>query len=207
MTEFSRANLQEWLSKLKIELLVGIIGLFLVIVGIFAFTLDGSRSSEIEIIPATASSNLTGSEAEIVVDVSGAVAKPGVYKLDAGVRVGQAIEAAGGLSSDADHDWLAKSLNLAARLSDGAKIYIPRKGENIKSTTATTFGSGVVAATTTVNLNAATSAELEALPGIGPVTAGKIINGRPYSAIEELLTRKIVGKSVYEKIKDKVSVY
>lgn len=205
MKEFSWPNLTELFSKLKIELLVGIVGLFLVIVGIFAFTLGGNRSSEIEIIPATASAGQASSV--ILVDVAGAVAAPGVYKLDANARVGQAIEAANGLTADADHDWLAKSLNLAARLSDGAKIYIPRVGENVKSPTTTTFQGGIVANSSTINLNSASQAELEALPGIGPVTAGKIINGRPYSAIEELLTRKIVGKSVYEKIKDKVSIY
>ena len=57
-----------------------------------------------------------------------------------------------------------------------------------------------------ININTATQTELEALPGVGPVTAGKIIDGRPYQTLEELKTKKAVGNALFEKIKDKLTV-
>ncbi|MBP9719246.1 MAG: ComEA family DNA-binding protein [Candidatus Levybacteria bacterium] len=151
----------------------------------------------------------------IVVDVSGGVLAPGVYRLSDNARVEDALHAAGGFSSDADLDWTQHSLNLAAKVTDGMKIYIPRIGEEMQSVTesnsaaaggGTTMGVAGVSTNGMVSINSASSSELEALPGIGPVTAGKIIDNRPYGSIDELLSKKAVGKSVYEKIKELVSL-
>ncbi|MFI5265545.1 MAG: ComEA family DNA-binding protein, partial [Candidatus Levyibacteriota bacterium] len=115
-----------------------------------------------------------------------------------------AFIAAGGLNSSADRNYVARSINLASPLKDGMKIYVPKLGEapsnSISSSTSTSNGSGPV------SVNSASQEALEALPGIGPVTAGKIIAGRPYSSVDELLTKKAVGKSVYDKIKDSISL-
>ena len=149
---------------------------------------------------------------EITIDVSGAVNEPGIYTLVDGSRIKDAIEKAGGLSDSADQEFVEKSFNLAAMLKDGSKLYIPEVGESIGSS-ADNSGAQTIQAVAgmdsqgLININSASENELDKLPGVGPVTAGKIIDGRPYTAIEELRERKIVSGSVYEKIKDQVSVY
>ena len=91
---------------------------------------------------------------------------------------------------------------MAQKLSDGGKVYIPYQGD--PTPPSGYAGQGNVAGSVVnpnVNINTGTQAELEALPGIGPVTASKIISGRPYSQINDLLDQNIIGKAVFEKIK------
>jgi competence protein ComEA len=133
----------------------------------------------------------------LVVEVSGSVAHPGVYELEAGSRVEDALESAGGLTDSANYEWLEKSLNRAAKITDGQKIYIPNEGEEIS---VQSFGEEGI------NINTASSSQLEALHGIGPVTADKIIENRPYSSVEELLSRKILKSNVYEENRDKFTI-
>lgn len=143
----------------------------------------------------------------VVIDIQGAVEHPGVYELGSGSRMGDLIVMAGGLSSSADRDWIAKNVNQAARLIDGTKVYLPSVSDPI--TESVQSGNGVVGISydSVVNINIASQSELEDLPSIGPVTAKKIIDGRPYQSIEELKTKKIVGRSTFEKIKDLIAVY
>lgn len=94
---------------------------------------------------------------------------------------------------------------MAAKLVDGAKLYIPRKGESASSMSSD--HAGVVDQSATINLNEASADQLDSLPGIGQVTAQKIISGRPYTDVQDLLTKKVVSNNVFTKIKDKVSVY
>jgi len=146
---------------------------------------------------------LKPSSANLTVDVSGAVNKPGVFKLPDGSRINDALQAAGGVASEsASKKYLAQNLNLAQVIVDGQKIYIPFEGEETPVVT-TTLGATSAGQ---ISINNATSSELDTLPGIGPATASKIISGRPYKSIEELLTKKIVGQSVYEQIKGKVGL-
>lgn len=169
-------------------------GLFLLALGAGLFLFRGSTpSDDIKII-----STESETEGEIVVHIDGAIEKAGVYKLPKDVRVSDAVSAAGGLTADADQS----RINLAAKLADGQKIYIAKVGENIQGQSLT--GS---AATGLINMNTATEAQLDTLPGVGPVTAQKIIASRPYSSLEELLSKKAVGRSTFEKIKDLVTVY
>jgi competence protein ComEA len=139
------------------------------------------------------------------VDIEGAVISPGVYRLPADSIIKDALVSAGGLSSQADRDFVAKNINLAAKLSDGAKIYIPKIGE---ATSSDSQIPGVdTQALATININTASSDDLDSLPGVGPATVTKIVNGRPYSNINELLDKKIVSSKVFGEIKDKISVY
>jgi competence protein ComEA len=144
-------------------------------------------------------------QAVLVVDVSGAVARPGVRRLPAGSRVADAIAAAGGFAPSVDAAAASSTLNLAAPLQDGAKIVVPQRGRSAQP-------AGAPAASAKagrVDLNSATQAQLEELPGIGPVTAKKIVDSRAEAAfrsIDELTTRKIVGPSTFEKIRELVSV-
>ncbi len=131
-------------------------------------------------------------------DIGGAVNQPGVYELENGARVGELIARAGGLTGQADELWVTKNINLSQKIADEYKIYIPFSGEGIL---------GETAEGKKVNLNTATEEELESLSGIGGVRAKEIIAGRPYARTEELKDKKILPESVWEKIKDQLSVY
>jgi len=147
---------------------------------------------------------------KITIDVEGAVEKPGVYTLPADSRIQNALIVSGGFSQSADRQLVAQNLNLAAPLTDGAKLYIPAVGEQmVTSGNGSITGSGNVqgSAAKMVNINQASESELDALPGVGPVTAQKIIDNRPYNSVQDLLDKKAVGQSVFAKIKDMVSVY
>lgn len=138
---------------------------------------------------------------EIWVDVAGAVVSPGVYRLSYGSRVENAIAAAGGLSSDADREAIARAVNRAAKLSDGAKLFIPKTGG---AQTGGTASKTRATATVGVSVNSASQSELETLSGIGPVTAKKIIDGRPYLTLEELVSKKALSQSLFDKLKDQI---
>ncbi|HUG05821.1 MAG TPA: SLBB domain-containing protein [Candidatus Limnocylindria bacterium] len=134
----------------------------------------------------------------IVVDVEGAVARPGVVRLATGARVADALAAAGGTTPDAD----PAALNKAAALRDGGRVYVPRLGETPPA------GSVGSASERRIDLNNATSAELESLPGIGPSTAARIIRARELKAftkVEELQTRGLVSARVLSDIRDLVT--
>lgn len=205
--------LQKFKPQLKkhfIPIILGLSGFVLLLYGLIGMV--ASNSSSPEDIVFESSDEKGQKEEEIVVDVSGEVISPGVYKLSSNSRIKDALVKAGGLSGNANREWVEKNLNLAKKVADGMKIYIP--GEGSKSSESSegsksNKGSGneniMGSSISSVNINSANQAELEELPGIGPVTAGKIIENRPYGSIEELIERKVVGNSVFEKIKDKIS--
>ena len=155
------------------------------------------------------------SPAELLVDVQGAVARPGLHRLAVGSRVGDAIAAAGGYGPQVDVRAAAERLNLAEQLADGSKIYVPAMGDPTPGPPLTSgpaapgsggaepIGGGLV------DVNLAGQAELETLPGIGPVTAAKIIAAREaaaFATVDDLLTRKVVGPATFEKIRTLISV-
>lgn len=190
------------LSILKQNLLplsLGALGLIFFAYGLIALLGQSEKDSSLVIE--------SGSEAKtevlIAADIEGAVVKPGVYQLPQGSRLKDLLVIAGGLSSDADRVWVSKNLNLAQKISDESKIFIPKEGEGGSATSS----SGSTNQSGLININSASSSELESLPRIGVVTAGKIIDNRPYSSIEDLKTKEIVSDSVFEEIKDKISVF
>ena len=162
-----------------------------------------ASSPRVELDPiAAGTEDTTPNAGTLVVDVAGAVRSPGLYRLPAGARVGDAISAAGGFGPAVDAVTAASVLNLAAALSDGQKIVVPSRGS------VTTQPSGASAGSALVDVNRASQAELEALPGIGPATAQKIIAARaerPFANAHELLERKLVGNATWEKIRDLVT--
>jgi competence protein ComEA len=148
----------------------------------------------------------TDDAAMLVIDVEGGVAEPGIQQLPEGSRIADALVAAGGYSTDADIAGAARQLNLASSLSDGQQIYVPRIGDAPGSSggTGASSGSGGL-----VNLNQATPEELDALPGIGPVTVQKIVAARqeqPFRTLDELVERKVLTASQLDKVRDQVSV-
>ena len=152
---------------------------------------------------ASAAAPATSRGAEVVVHVAGAVISPGVYRLSDGARTIDAIAAAGGGRGDAD---LAR-VNLAARLSDGLRVYVPSVGE---TATPVVGGSSDPAEQGPINLNSASVDQLDGLPGIGPATAAAIIAYRrdhgPFGSIEQLLEVHGIGPSKLEQIRPMVVV-
>lgn len=150
------------------------------------------------------------SPAVIVVDVEGAVVRPGLHRLPVDSRVGDAITAAGGYSPQVDIGAAASALNLAEKLADGAKVHVPLRGEDVPATPGTAeaatpgqVGGGLI------DVNQAGADELDTLPGIGPVTAAKIIAAReeaPFGTVDDLLARGVVGQSTFDKIRDLITV-
>ncbi|MBI2338379.1 helix-hairpin-helix domain-containing protein [Candidatus Daviesbacteria bacterium] len=205
-------NWREKIDKFKLPIGLSLVGIVLIIGGIFASGLNkgqaGPSASSRQVFP---KESLVETQKTISVDVSGAVIKPGVYKLNDGSRVEDAIKEAGGFAASVNTEFVSKYLNMAQKVSDGSKIYVPAAGENTVSSqngaVAGITAGGGVSVQAKVNINTATQAELEALPGIGPVTASKIISDRPYQGIEDLLNKKIINKSVFEKIRDQLVLY
>jgi competence protein ComEA len=110
----------------------------------------------------------SGGGPDVVVDVTGAVARPGVYRLPAGARVTDAVQRAGGPIGAA----MLEAINLAARLADGQQVVVPRKGTAASAAVAATGEEGPI------SLGMATVEQLDTIEGIGPVTAQKIVEFR-----------------------------
>ena len=147
----------------------------------------------------------------IFVHIDGWIQNPGVYEIKENDRVNTIIEKAGGLKEGAS----IKSINLAARLSDGDKIYIPNREEEEKQIeTAEVKGNntGTVKITknSKININKASISELKQITGIGESTANKIIDYREnvgkFKKIEDIKEVKGIGDSKYESIKDKITI-
>ena len=150
----------------------------------------------------------------LVVEVGGAVVHPGVYRLPAGSRVGDALDAAGGYGPRVDVRAADRALNLAAPVADGQKIRVPDRDDPQSAGTA--GGSGTAASVgpgaaggTPIDLNRATAEQLDTLPGIGPATAAKIIAARqqePFASIDDLTRRKVIGAATLAKIRSLITV-
>jgi competence protein ComEA len=142
----------------------------------------------------------------LVVQAAGAVAKPGLYRLVPGSRVDDLVQAAGGLAADADPD----RINLAAPLSDGQKVYVPRTGEQVPADADTGRPAGSSPSAAPLDLNAATVAQLDALPGVGPATAQAIVDYRAqhgrFRSVDDLLGVRGIGPAKLDQIRPLVRV-
>ena len=176
-----------------------------IVIGVFVFISGDEGGGEKEERKEIAIEETT-SEAEIFVDVGGEVVNPSVVELEDGSRVSDAIEAAGGLTENAD----ITDINRAAFVSDGEKIYIPSVVVDIEGNVVS-GGSEAGSSDGKVNINTADSEQLQELEGVGPVTAEKIIDyrneNRRFKDAEELKNVSGIGEKTYEKLKDDVKVW
>lgn len=184
------------------------LGAALAVVLVATFVLRGSVGSgddlhvvEGDLVPPAATE--ATSTARVVVHVVGAVRTPGLYVLPEGSRVSDAVEAAGGMLGNAADE----AVNLARVLNDGEQVRIPTTDE--ASATIGAAGSTAPGAPQKVNINTATAADLEMLPGIGPATAQKIVDDRarngPFSAPEDIMRVPGIGPKKYDALKDLIT--
>ena len=186
-------------------------GVIAVVLGLFLFHHPQPRPElqlpRADAAPAGSGGSPSTTTGEVVVDVAGAVARPGVVRLAGPGRVVDAIAAAGGAAADAD----VNQVNLAAKVADGDRVYIPRRGEAPPPapTTGGTTGSAT-ASSGPVDLNSATPEQLDALPGVGPATAKAIVDYRirhgRFRTVDDLLSVTGIGPAKLGNLKSLVRV-
>lgn len=197
----------------KIIILV-ILGIVALVIGYYMFGTMQNQEEEIKnqninLDIQNVQEQAVDKNSEIIIHVAGAVYNSGIKKLSENSRIADAIEAAGGLTSDAN----INNINLAQKIADGQKIYIPSINDDeiteqiiIQDTQENNslFNSAII------NINTATQTELETLPGIGPSMASKIIEYRKengsFKDIEDLKNVSGIGESKYAQVKNKITI-
>lgn len=207
--------MNDWLQRYA--RVVGLLLVWALSLGVVAFVARRPAPVAVEIISpptatATPAPTATFTPAPLRVYVSGSVLRPDVYSLDPDAIVRDAIAAAGGFRTDANRE----AINLATPLIDGAQVHVPPQAEVVPTPPA-----GVIAPSPTpepptraaaptasaraapagkVNINTASLAELDTLPGVGPVTAQRIVDGRPYAQVEDIKRVRGIGDATFEKL-------
>jgi len=210
-------------KKYRIEVFLIIISLLITIISLAVFfknSIDANnaeKETDLTMIKNN-QENLMRSPEQFV-EIAGAVEKPDVYPIHSGMRLKDVIKMAGGLSSEADQQFFSRNYNLSRLVLDQEKIYVPsitdiNAGFFTENTRTLDYNQPQfiqqsspnlkddASSSEMININTATLEQLDELPGVGQVTAEKIIRGRPYNSINELPTKKIVNQSVFDKIKD-----
>lgn len=205
----SQSNLELFWIAYKVPLILGAVSISVIIVSLVLLVKSTQTTTSIQF--STHDAEVAGTQSAslktLVVDVEGAVVNPGIYTLPASARVEDAIGAAGGVARGADDAYVAKNINRAMKVADGMKVYIPTLDE-----TSHNLGTVVAMPGTSsqndgiVSVNMASKDELDLLPGVGPVTAQKIIDNRPYATLDDLVTKKAIGPSLFEKLKNQLSL-
>lgn len=159
----------------------------------------------------SAHTQVKSKEQLITVYVSGAVARPGLYELPAGIRAQEAVEAAGGFTEAANQE----KVNLAKKLKDGSQVNVPALKGSKKTITGTNASADTASIGSQqkqaglVNINTASITELDSLPGVGEVTAQRIVEYRQqhsFTRIEDIMQVKGIGEAKFNKMKDRLTV-
>ena len=200
-----------WIERSRGYILVVVINLSVTLAAVIWLRLPSPAPVQLisPLASATPQAMPTATQGLLRVYVTGAVARPDVYRLAPDSIVEDAIQAAGGATSEAD----LGALNLAQQLRDQQRVYVPRVGETsappaISDGNPAPPGEGQPPAR--VNINTATVEQLDTLPGIGPVLAQRIVDYRtahgPFTTIQEITQVPGIGDATLEKIKDRISV-
>jgi competence protein ComEA len=165
----------------------------------------GSAAPPPPTLPPPAFATTTAPPTRVVVDVVGAVRRPGLYRLSQGARVADAVARAGGSTRKAD----LSLVNLAALVSDGEQVVVPRRGAGVAAAGAAGASSASGIPTGPVHLNSATVEQLDTLPGVGPVTAQKIVDYRQkhgaFTSVDELDAVSGIGPARLDQLRDLVA--
>lgn len=209
--------MNEWLERQRGYVILFLISL--VSVPLLVFVLRRPTPGLVEVLPPPAvAATARPTTARLTVYVSGAVMRPDVYTLPAESRVADAVDAAGGFAGDS----LEGGINLAQRITDGQQIHVPRQGEAPATPVATPVteairGQPVSAQSAAlapsgqlININTASASQLEALPGIGPVLARRIVEYREtrgrFESPEELVQVDGIGDVRFGKIQGLITI-
>ena len=194
-------SLAELWQYFRFPIILGAVCIVCIVLSISLFIKSYQYSDPIQFSSSQNEQEATQSaRISITVDIEGAVINPGVYTLSESSRVEDAIERAGGFAINADLTSISQTINRAAKLVDGAKLYFPVVGDSDTKEPERVLG----ITSTLININTASSESLESLSGVGPTTAKKIIDNRPYQTLEELVTKKAMGQSLFEKLKNQL---
>lgn len=146
----------------------------------------------------------------IKVDIQGAVKQPGLYQLQTGQRLADLVAMAGGFSDGVDRAYAIKTLNLAKELKNQDKVYIPFFEEIV--TESRGDAGGAAAGTTTesasnlISINQATASQLQGLTGIGEVKSQAIIDNRPYTSLDELVSKKVLSENLLNSLREQLGL-
>ncbi|MBN2101218.1 ComEA family DNA-binding protein [Candidatus Dojkabacteria bacterium] len=141
---------------------------------------------------------------DLEVDITGAVVNSGLYCLPKNSNVGDLIDMAGGFSGDVCNRWVLRELNRAAAVEPNSKVYVPFSEDPECSSELISEGEGSEIGDGKVSINDASVSELETLTGVGPSTAKKIVEGRPYTSLEDLMNVKGIGQATFDELKDQI---
>jgi competence protein ComEA len=201
----SEEKIEEVFFKYRFFLFFILIGIILVGLGL-NYKQNNPTEEKLEVLSETVEM--------LVVEISGEVINPGVYRLPKDSRVEDLLVAGGGITADADRDYIDTNINRAAKLIDGQKYFVPPVGWQKENETANkTVGYQTISSDFgvqkegVININTASLTELDALPGIGQKYGTSIIEHRPYSNAEELLSGGVIPKSTYDKIKTMIGCW
>lgn len=199
----SEETVEEFLFKYRFFLFFILIGIILIGLGISNLR-QNEHTEKVEV--------LSVATKEIVVEISGEIINPGVYKLSEGSRIDDLLIVSGGLTLNADREYVEKNINRAEKLIDGKKYYFPTIGwQNDEEIAKKIAGYQTISSISgnknggLIGINSASLTELDTLPGIGQKYGISIIEHRPYSNTEELVSKGAIPKSVFEKIKNQIS--
>ena len=196
---------------LGILLVIFAVGLYLILTPPKS-TLEGDENVRVAgTSDDTTNASITNFNGQIVVDIAGGVLKPGIYWLNAGSIIEDAIKSAGGFSRLADLNAIGLNINRAQELTNHGKVYIPKIGDsNIVYTNPASSVSSTSSSSSLININTADNAELDLLPGIGPILSQRIIDYRlqnnNFESIDELQNVPGIGDKLFEQLKSLVTI-
>ncbi len=185
-----------------------LVGIIIVLIGALLFSLNRPVREEKKEEPSIIIEDEEPKSFKIAVHIGGAVRNPGLYYISSDSRVADAIQVAGGPTSEADLD----AINLASKVTDGSKILVPSKLKTLDTSSDIKDSQGETLVTNSkkININTASTKELEELPGIGPALAERIVSYRetngPFKSIEEIKKVSGIGEKKFEAIKDLIVV-
>ena len=178
-------------------------------IGLVLFVLEyqnySSRAGISEVSEEEVFAQNTEAEAQYAY-IEGEIEFPGVYEIFRGDTMINIIERSGGYTENTDLVYVKMCLNLAEKLQDQQKIYLPAKIEELSCNSSTSGAIGQQGGSSVISINASSKSELETLPGIGPSFAQRIIEGRPYESIEDLMNVKGIGDATFSKIQALISL-